>query len=225
LGDDDFFKGMKSYFNDPKIANGFARTDQFAGHMEAAGDSTLTEFFNDWFYGEGYPIYSAEFAPFEEGLLKIKLTQTQSHPSVGFFEMPVPVRVYNAEKTDSTDFRLINSTNKQEFLVKVNFPVAELKIDPDYWLVSKTESVVNAKFESVSDKIKVFPNPFTKSFSVLLPTAQQLVSVHLFSPEGKLVKQYCGNETLFNWSDITPGFYILRVKTNTGTSDLKIVKQ
>jgi hypothetical protein len=139
--------------------------------------------------------------------------------------MPVPVRVYNAEKTDSTDFRLINSTNKQEFLVKVNFPVAELKIDPDYWLVSKTESVVNAKFESVSDEIKVFPNPFTKSFSVLLPTAQQLVSVQLFSPEGKLVKQYSGNETLFNWSDITPGFYILRVKTNTGTSDLKIVKQ
>lgn len=225
LGDENFFTGVKSYFNDPEIANGFARTHQLIKHMETAGDTSLTEFFNDWFYGEGYPIYSAEFAPVQEGLLKIKLSQTQSHPSVSFYQMPVPVRVYNAGKTDSTDFRLINSTNNQEFLVEVNFPVAELKIDPEYWLVSKTESVVNAQIESVSDKVKVFPNPFTESFSVLLPPAQQLVSVQLFSPEGKLVKQYSGNETLFNWSDITPGFYILRIKTNKVTSDVKIVKQ
>jgi aminopeptidase N len=225
LGDEDFFTGIRSYFNDPEIANGFARTHQFVQHMETAGDTSLTEFFNDWFYGEGYPIYSAEFAPVEEGLLKIKLSQTQSHPSVSFYEMPVPVRVYNAGKTDSTDFRLINSTNNQEFLVEVNFQVAELKIDPGYWLVSKTESVVNAQIKSVSEQVKVFPNPFTESFSVILPPAKQLVSMQLFSPEGKLVKQYSGNETLFNWSDITPGFYILRIKTNTGVSDVKIVKQ
>jgi aminopeptidase N len=225
LGDEDFFTGIRSYFNDPEIANGFARTHQFVQHMETAGDTSLTEFFNDWFYGEGYPIYSAEFAPVEEGLLKIKLSQTQSHPSVSFYEMPVPVRVYNAGKTDSTDFRLINSTNNQEFLVEVNFSVAELKIDPGFWLVSKTESVVSAQIESISEQVKVFPNPFTESFSVILPPAKQLVSMQLFSPEGKLVKQYSGNETLFNWSDITPGFYILRIKTNTGVSDVKIVKQ
>jgi len=225
LGDDDFFKGMKSYFNDPKIANGFARTDQFARHMEIAGDTTLTEFFNDWFYGEGFPVYSAEFAAAKAGQLRITLSQTTSHPSVDFFEMPVPVRVYNAEKTDSADFRLVQTTNKQEFLVEVDFNVAELKIDPDYWLVSKTESVVNAKFESVSDKIKVFPNPFTESFSVLLPVGEEMVSLQLFSPEGKMIKQYSGSKTFFGWSDLAPGFYILHIKTNTGVADIKLVKQ
>jgi aminopeptidase N len=224
LGDEAFFKGVKNYYNDPQIANGFARTHQLVRHMEAAGDTSLTEFFNDWFYGEGFPIYSAEFVPVEKGLLKIKLSHTQSHPSVSFFEMPVPVRVYNENKTDSTDFRLVHTHNNQEYLVKVDFPVAELKIDPDYWLVSKTESVVNAHKNSFSDEVKIFPNPFSNQFSVSLPPAQQLVSLQLYSAEGVLVKEYSGNKTEFNWPEIPNGLYLLRIKTNRTTFDTKIVK-
>ena len=224
LGDEAFFKGVKNYYNDPQIANGFARTHQLVKHMEAAGDTSLTGFFNDWFYGEGFPIYSAEFVPVEKGLLKIILSQTQSHPSVSFFEMPVPVRVYNENKTDSADFRLVQTTNNQEYLVKVGFQVAELKIDPDYWLVSKTESVVTAQFESVSEQVKVFPNPFSNQFSVSLPPAQQLVSLQLYSADGVLVKQYSGNKTEFNWPEITEGLYLLRIKTNFETYETKIVK-
>lgn len=225
MGDDDFFKGMKNYFNDPEIANGFALTDQFIRHMEMAGDTTLTEFFNDWFYGEGYPVFTVEFAPVGDGHLKIKLSQSSSHPSVNFFEMPVPVRVYNSDKTDSTDFRLVQTTNNQEFVVDVDFNVTELKIDPDYWLVSKTSQIVSAPISPSVNEISVYPNPFTGSFSVHLPTGQQLVSVQLYSPEVILVKQFLGSETFFSWSDITPGFYILRVKTNAGITDVKMVKK
>lgn len=138
--------------------------------------------------------------------------------------MPVPVRVYNAEKTDSADFRLVQTTNNQEFLIDVDFNVAELKIDPEYWLVSKTESVVNAKFESVSDKKKVFPNPFTESFSVLLPTGQQLVSVQLFNIEGQLLKQYHENKIDFNWPDLPEGMYMLNLKSNLETVRQTIIK-
>ena len=225
LGDDDFFTGMRSYFNDPEIANGFARTHQFVQHMETAGDTSLTEFFDDWFYGEGFPLYSAEFAPVEEGLLKITLSQTTSHNSVGFFEMPVPVRVYNIEKTDSADFRLVHTTNNQEFFVDVDFKVAELKIDPEYWLVSKTSQIVKAHVNLSLNNISVYPNPFTESFSVLLPAGQELISLQLISPEGNLIKQYSGDKTNIGWSDIAPGFYILRVKTSSGITDVKIVKQ
>jgi aminopeptidase N len=225
LGDNDFFTGMKSYFNDPGIANGFARTHQFVKHMETAGDTSLTEFFDDWFYGEGYPLYSAQYAPAEEGLLKITLSQTTSHNSVGFFEMPVPVRVYNADKTDSTDFRLVHTKNNQEFLVEIDFKVAELKIDPDRWIVSQTSKIVGAHVDPLLNNISVYPNPFTKSFSVLLPSGHDLIDLQLISPEGNLIKQYSGDKTNITWPDISPGFYILRVKSNAGITDLKIVKQ
>ena len=225
IGDDNFFAGMRSYFNDPEIANGFATTNQFIKHMEAAGDTTLSEFVNDWFYSEGYPVYSAEFAPVNEGQLKIILSQAQSNPSVNFFKMPVPVRVYNSENTDSIDFRLVNTSNNQEFIVNVDFPVAKLKIDPDLWLISKTSQIVNVSDNQSNNRIIVYPNPFTSGFSIHLPSGQELISVRLFSAEGKCLKHYNEKRTNFNWPEIPKGLYILNVKTTTGTFEQKIVKQ
>jgi len=53
---------MRNYFNDPEVTNGFARTNQLIKHFETAGDTIFFEFFNDWFYGEGFPVYSVEFS-------------------------------------------------------------------------------------------------------------------------------------------------------------------
>ncbi|HPE78132.1 MAG TPA: M1 family aminopeptidase [Draconibacterium sp.] len=224
LGDDNFFKGLRNYFNDPKIANGFAYTNDLVRNMEIAGDTVLTEFFNDWFYGEGFPLYSAEFTPVEEGTLKIILSQTSSHPSVDFFEMPVPVRVYNFGKTDSMDFRLVQTANNQEFFVEVDFNVAELKIDPDRWLISKTSTIVSNQNEIKLDKIGIYPNPFTDNFHLFLPPGQQLISVKLFTREGLLIKESNGNEKNFYWPELSSGVYFLQIKTGSGIFEQKIVK-
>jgi len=135
------------------------------------------------------------------------------------------VRVYNADKTDSTDFRLVNTTNNQEYFVEIDFKVAELKIDPEYWLVSKTSQIVNTKINPALNEISVYPNPFNKSFSVRLPAGQELTFVELYSSEGVLMKQYSGSETNFNWSVMPEGIYILRIKTNSMVYETKIVKK
>ncbi len=225
LGDDDFFKGMRNYFNDPQVANGFARTDQFVKHMEMAGDTSLTEYFADWYYGEGYPIYSVEFAPVGTEKLKIILSQSTSHPSVSFFEMPVPVRVYNASKTDSADFRLVHTTSQQEFFVDVEFPVGELKIDPDLWLISKTDKVVAAQERLVSDKFVVYPNPFSQHISLSVVNSEQLLTVQLLNSGGILLKNLPTDERVFNLSHLPAGFYFLRIETSEGWSVKELVKQ
>ena len=225
LGDDNFFSGLRNYFNDLEIANGFAFTNDLVRNMENAGDTVLTEFFNDWYYGEGFPFYSAEFTPVDEGILKITLSQTTSHPSVDFFEMPVPVRVYNFGKTDSMDFRLVQTTNNQEFFVEVDFNVAELKIDPDRWLISKTSQIVGVHTNLKKNKIAVFPNPFTESFSVKLPANERFISLQLFNTDGRIVKQFQGDKTDFNLSEIANGMYILILKTSKSSYEQKILKQ
>ena len=225
LGDENFFTVIKNYFNDPKIANGFALTSDFVKHMEVAGDTTLTEFFNDWFYGEGFPNYSAEFSRIDEGVLKITLSQTSSHPSVDFFEMPVPVRVYNYGKIDSLDFRLVQTKNNQEFFVKVDFNVAELKIDPDLWLISKTSQIVGVQPDLHFNKIAVYPNPFTSQISIQPLSNEKLISLQLYNSEGFCLKTYYGNKTYFDWTDLPKGLYILNVKTKGGIFVQKLVKQ
>ncbi len=225
MGDDDFYKGMRNYFNDPKIANGFARTDQFVSHMENATDTTFTEFFNDWFYGEGYPVYSAEFSPTEFNQLKITLSQTPSHPSVDFFEMPVPVRIYNSDKTDSADFRLNHTKNDQEFIVNPGFKVAELKIDPDYWLISKSDEILRVPLYASSEEIMVYPNPFDATLSVFIPRNQQFIKAQILTIDGKLVNEYHSNQNEYHLTGLSTGTYIIQVETNRNTIRQKIVKR
>ena len=225
LGDDKFYAGMQSYFYDPEIANGFARTNQFIKHMEIEGDTTFTEFFDDWFYGEGFPVYSANFLLTETNELKIELSQTTSHQSVAFFEMPVPVRVYNNNKTDSADFRLIHTTNNQEFIVDPGFKVADLKIDPDYWLVSKTAEVVNVSIIPISQQILVYPNPFSDEVYVSIPANQQLISTKLYSAEGTLITEFRGDISKFNLSLFSAGIYIIQIETSKVTFEQKVVKR
>lgn len=224
LGDEHFFTGMRNYFNDPEIANGFARNAQFVQHMETAGDTSLTEFFNDWYYGEGFPVYSAQFAPVKKGVLKINLSQTTSHNSVGFFEMPVPVRLYSFGKTDSADVRLVHTSTNQNFLVDVNFDVADIKIDPDNWLISKTAEIVKVPAVPALNGMAVYPNPFTDNFSVFLPSGQQLLSLRVFTTEGTLIKESTGNETNFYWPEIAAGVYFVQIKTGSGIFEQKILK-
>lgn len=224
LGDEAFFEGMKSYFNDPEVAKGFATTSQFVKHMEAAGDTSLTTFFNEWFYGEGYPVYHAEFKPAGTGLLSIQLSQIPSHPSVDFFEMAVPVRVYSKNRADSTDLRLINTTNDQEFLVNVDFPVAELKIDPDYWLVSKTSQIVGNARIVTNEEITIHPNPALNQLFITLPASETMVSVKIFSLSGKLQLHEIGTRQLVNVAHLPEGTYILQVTTDKNLFEDKFVK-
>jgi len=224
LGDEAFFKGLKSYFNDPAVGNGFANTSQFVKHMETAGDTTLAEFFSDWFYGEGFPVYAANFKPAGNGLLSIELSQTQSHPSVSFFEMAVPVRVYSANRTDSADFRLVNTQNEQEFLFEVDFPVAELVIDPDYWVVSKKGQVVGNSGIAAPAEIKIYPNPAFNQLFIALPAGETMVSVKIFSQSGSLLLYETGARQFINVAQLPKGTYIIQVAADKILFEDKFVK-
>lgn len=224
LGEEAFFDGMKSYFNDPEVANGFATTSQFVKHMEVAGDTSLTEYFNDWFYGEGFPVYTANFKPVGTGLLSIELSQIPSHPSVDFFEMAVPVRAYSKNRADSIDLKLVNTSNNQEFLVDVDFYVNEMIIDPDYWLVSKTGQIVGNAGIATNAVIKIHPNPTGDQLFINLPAGEPMVSVKIFSLSGTLLLHEIGTRQFVNVTNLPEGTYIIQVATNKNLFEDKFVK-
>ncbi|MFW6290088.1 MAG: M1 family aminopeptidase [Mariniphaga sp.] len=223
MGDEEFFNGLRSYYNDPEIANGFARHEQFVSHMEAAGDTSLTEFFNDWYYGEGHPVYSLEFSG-DDSRTTVVLSQNSSHPSVDFFEMPVPVRLYNAQKSDSADFRLIHTRNNQEFVLEPGFDVSYAAIDPDYWLISVTDAVVNSSLIQYDNEIKVYPNPFQGHISLSVPGEQPVEEILLFNSEGQKMDYQAGPRLDFNWAHLPDGTYFLQVKISGKAYMRKLVK-
>ncbi len=57
LGDSIFFLSLKNYLNDPLLAGKYARTPDLIAHFEAASNQSLTSFFNQWYYNQGFPSY------------------------------------------------------------------------------------------------------------------------------------------------------------------------
>ncbi len=161
LGEEDFFQGVRNYLQDPAIAFGYARTNDLKTHLEAQSGQDLTEFFEDWFYGQGYPSYQLVWSPSPEGI-QMQISQTTSHNSVDFFEMPLPIQ-FIGENQD-TILRLDHHTNGQEYLLDLPFSVSEVRFDPDLWLISKDnqveEGVTNATREAfLSQFVNISPNP------------------------------------------------------------------
>lgn len=224
IGDSAFFQGLKNYFTDPKVANGFARSEDVIQHFEQVADTSLTKFFNDWLYGEGYPVYSAIFKPADEGKTMITLSQTTTHESVDFFEMPVPVRLYSANRSDSLDVRLNHTTNQQQFIVDTNFHVAELVIDPDLWLISETQEIVSVPSELDTETIAVFPNPATTEITLQIPSGKQISNIRIFDMNGTEVKHCTTRQENINITNLAPGVYLLHAELSDGVFQGRFIK-
>ncbi len=160
LGEEAFFQGIRNYLNDRQF--NYATTPNLKTHLETASGVDLTGFFADWYEGQGYPSYQAAWEQNGAGTVYIRLDQTTSHPSVDFFEMPVPVRLSGGGM--DTLVRLDHLENGQLFDFKVSFPVESVTIDPDYWLISASNTVEQMELVGVYDPVSretvaLYPNP------------------------------------------------------------------
>lgn len=171
LGDEAFFQACRNYLNDPEIAFGYARTHQLKAHLEAQSGQDLGEFFEDWFYGQGYPSYTVTLAPSGNGV-QVRIGQTTSHTSVDFFEMPVPIRFYLANGTD-TMVVFDHQFSGQEFWVELPAEVVSAVFDPDLWLVSANNTIdvflVPTRQPEEISGLRWFPNPVGENVRVEWP--------------------------------------------------------
>lgn len=230
LGDSIFFAGMRKYFNDSSIAFGFARTNDFKRNLEAVSGIDLTEFFNDWFYGQGYPSYNVVWTPIGNDYVKINLSQTTSHSSVAFFALPVALQFKNA--TQQKTIVVNNTYNNQIFFSDIDFAADTVIVDPDYWLITKnnTSQKIN---DSVAGEnvVQIFPNPFANNFNLYLHHfTSNKVYIKIFDAKGSLLlhENLSMNGSLFtqiNSSTFSKGIYIIKILTDDGfTFAQKILK-
>ena len=231
LGDTNFFNGMKKYFNDSTITFGFAATADFKRNMEAVSGNDLTKFFNEWFYGQGYPTYNVEWEQLGNDHVKIKMNQTTSDASVGFFELPVALQFKNGtqEKTVIID----NKFNGEIFLKNIGFVADTLVIDPDYWLITKDNTSKKIVDSTAGENIvQVFPNPFRDNLNVYLKNINsQKVAYKIFDLTGRLVYKTSFDISGSSFTEIqtpqlTKGMYILKIEGgNSFKFAKKILKQ
>ncbi|MEY3677937.1 MAG: hypothetical protein RI924_78 [Bacteroidota bacterium] len=230
LGDDVFFKAIKNYANDPKLHYGFAKTIDLQRHLEEASGRDLTEFFKDWYKGQGYPSYLVQWTPIGDEHVRIKMSQTTSHPSVDFFELPVALKFKNA--TQETTVVVDNQKNGEIFFRKIGFVPDAVIIDPEYWLISRNNVAQRVNDDaSEENMVKVSPNPIQDQFSVYLRNFNQpIASISVYNMQGK--KIYNRTVNLIERSNVTEipsvswanGLYLIKVESNGSSYVSKVLK-
>lgn len=231
LGDADFFQGVRNYLEDSDLAFGYARTDDLKYHLELISGQDLTGFFSDWFYGQGYPSYNIQYTPGIDGI-QITVEQETSHSSVDFFEMPIPIKV--SDGINDTILVLDHNFSGQIFDIDLPFEPTTLEFDPDYWIISKDNSIEfiatsSKEIEMISSYIELSPNPGRTEFEIRIGESLDMSAfrqIIIVDSQGLLLERINDiepkmNVNIENWAS---GTYNLIFRTDKGYFVKRFVK-
>ncbi|MCX6294027.1 MAG: M1 family aminopeptidase [Sphingobacteriales bacterium] len=135
-----FFKTLKNFQQQYK--NNVATTSNFKAVAENTSGKNLTDFFNQWIYGEGYPTYNITYYNPNSDTMLLLVNETVSAPTVTpFFKGLLELKITSLQGDTTV---LVNVTgNNQVFKIGYNKTPNGIVIDPNNWIVNKTGTVTS----------------------------------------------------------------------------------
>jgi len=224
IGDSAFFAATNNYLYDPVLAYGFAHTSDLKAHLESTTGEDLTWYFDDWYTGQGFPSYQVQWEQAGD-TLTMQINQTQSHPAVSFFELPLPIKIKNG--SNEMVLRLDHSYSGEMFQITVPFQADSVILDPELWLISANNSVIGAiTANNLEQYISLMPNPVQEILTVQFSQPFEQMMVEALDESGKSVQRRDASNMRsisLNFEGRARGFYFIRFKSGTSTFIRKIV--
>jgi aminopeptidase N len=185
MGDDSFFKAINNYINDPSLVYSFSYTNKLIDHLEKVYTKKLDWFFSQWFYGEGYPIYTIDWKQTSTGPLHVSLKQKTSSPKVDFFELPVPIRFCGEGKCSTVV--LYNTINSQEFDINLPFIADSAVFNPEYDIIAQATLVQEFIDTSNSALVELYPNPTAGQLTIHSLIGLPIANIQILDMLGRTV--------------------------------------
>jgi aminopeptidase N len=155
-----FFSGLRLYLQ--TYGGSTASVPQFKALMENHSGLNFSDFFQEWYYGEGFPTFSIEYLHLNDTLW-LSVSQTTSVPtSVPFFHVPLELRVQRPSGDTVVRMNLTQPTSTA--IVPCTGSLTGLVIDPNQWLINQDGSItMNGSLSMTEWKsaFQPYPNPTT----------------------------------------------------------------
>ncbi len=219
-----FFAVMETY--QTLFADSTATGDDFKEVAENVTGMDFDPFFNQWYYGEGYPIYDFEWYSTDNGYFHLTSTQTTS-AATPLFEMLMDFKLIFTDATD-TIISFYQTANLNEFNVYTGKKVATVQVDPNQWTMEHVSSLVVGRKET--DKPVYFtigPNPVNDFLNIyFLNPSNDLREITITDISGKTIQQTTTYDSKyrFNTTSLKNGVYLVSVADGTDVLVKKFVK-
>jgi aminopeptidase N len=221
LDDDSLFFGLiKEYL--AQFGNGVATGEDFRGILESESGIDFSCFFDQWYYGEGFPRFTLYWGQ-QGDTLRIQSEQATSSPAVTpLFQVPFDLEIRMSGGM-SDRIRLEQQTVLQEYAIAVEGVVEDLIFDPGNHLL-KTVSVIHQL--PAERAFRIGPNPVSGELHILFPNINTIEEIRLTSMSGREVMKWsdAGNPVTMDLSFLADGPYLLELSCSSGTYLERIVK-
>ena len=158
LGDSVFFKGLLLYQNDTALQYRFAHTADLQRNLEKASGKDLNYFYQQWFYGRGFPSVHVTWSYTNSGV-EAFINETTSDTSVAFYRMPVDLLFKNSTQQQIITVDL--NRNHQRFTLPLSFAPDTVIIDPVQYLITYNNTTTQVSNLPVAAPLALllYPNP------------------------------------------------------------------
>jgi len=221
LDDDNlFFRVLRTYLE--QYGSGLAVGEDFREILESESGLDFSCFFDQWYYGEGFPRFNVQWSQQGDSLM-IRSEQSSSAPeATPFFATPfeVDIRFSNGALKR---VRLMQDEQIEFYSVAVDGLVAEVEFDPDGWLL-KTAEVIRL---IPTDREFVFgPNPVSDELYIHFVLPKRIDKIVITNLKGQelLIKTEADNPVKMNLGSLADGTYLLVMQDEYRTYMERIVK-
>lgn len=231
--DSTWFNCLRGFQNTYKNSN--ASVIDFKNYYQTFTGINATQFFNQWYYGEGYPTFNVKYygAP---GQMIIQSTQTTSFPSsIPLFITPMEYKITRTAMPD-TVVRVMHSSAIETYTINMLGAPTGVVCDPNNWVINKVIGPVAdpslggvgiSENSVLFSEIKIGPNP-TKGMFTISNDKNLEGKTEIFDMTGKkLMEKKLSSEIIFDLNNCANGIYILKISDVNGNEKYsqKIIKE
>jgi len=112
VGDSAFFKALNLYLVTNKFKTGEAQQLRLA--MEEVTGQDLNWFWNQWYYGKGYPKLKIDYI-YDDNAKTVKVIVNQTQDSSNMFKIPMAIDIYTGSKKERHQVWVQNQTDTFNF--------------------------------------------------------------------------------------------------------------
>ncbi len=216
-----FFATLKEF--QTQFKDSTATGDDFMNVATAVSSIDFTDFFDQWYYGEGYPTFNVNFNMNNDTLY---FTSNQTVSSITpLFKTLMEYKITYAG--GDTTIKVYQTTNTDNYSLYFPHQVTGMTVDPNNWVLDDNSTVVNAKENIINSEFNVYPNP-ANTYVQIKSSKLKSGNCSIINVYGKTVKQLSieqSSNLTVDIKDLAKGIYFIRLQSEEGTVVKKFIKE